>query len=173
MMKSLFLLRHAKSAWDSPEPDDFERPLSERGVKAAKRMGRALADEDLVPDAVLCSEAVRTRETWDLIAPCFEGSVPVKHLKSLYLAAPSRLCEAIRRQPSEVTALMIIGHNPGLQRLALDLAGDGSDPEALARLGAKFPTAALAHLQFDIEGWAEVASGRGRLVRFLRPKDLS
>lgn len=172
-MKSLFLLRHAKSAWGEPNLDDFDRPLTERGIKAAKRMGRALADEGLVPDAVLCSEAVRARATWDLIAPRLGVDVPVKHMKSLYLAAPSRLRAVIRQQPCAVASLMIIGHNPGLKRLAVDLADGGSDPDAVAELAAKFPTAALAHLRLEIESWAELTSGGGRLVRFLRPRDLA
>lgn len=172
-MKSLYLLRHAKSAWDDPAPDDFDRSLAKRGVKAAKRMARAMAEAGLVPDAVFCSQAARTRETWDLMAPRLDGAIAIKHLKSLYLATPSRLYDVLRRQPSATGALMIVGHNPGLHRLALDLAGNGSDSDALARLRSKFPTAALAHFDFDIRGWDEVAARRGRLVRFLRPKDLS
>lgn len=171
-MRRLLLLRHAKSSWDDPDLADLDRPLAARGRATAPVVARRMGAERWRPDLTLCSPAVRVRETWQLVAPELPGeAIPVKTLRSLYLAAPSRLLAAVRRTAPEVQTLMLVGHNPGLGRLAADLCGEGPK-KALRRMTTKFPTAALAVIDFDVERWSEVAAGGGRLVAFVRPKDL-
>jgi phosphohistidine phosphatase len=170
-MRTLLLMRHAKSSWDRPDLADLDRPLAPRGRKAAPLIGRYLAEQRLIPDLVLCSHALRVRETWQLMTPALGGAVACKTLRSLYSAAPSRLLEPLRRVADDVRILMVIGHNPGLGALAAALAGTGSK-KALERLRTKFPTGGLVVLTFPIERWADLAAGGGRLDDFVRPKDL-
>jgi phosphohistidine phosphatase len=170
-MLELLLLRHAKSAWDQPGLDDHERDLAPRGVAAAKRMGRVLRDEGWRPDLVLCSTAIRARHTWDLAAAALGAEPEVKHLDGLYLASAGRLLEAIRRQPPACRRMLLIGHNPGMQALAVRLADDGQ-AEDLASLRAKLPTAALVRLAFTGDDWRAVGDGRGRLMQLIRPREL-
>jgi phosphohistidine phosphatase len=171
-MRTLMLMRHAKSSWDRPELDDLDRPLAPRGRAAAPLMARYIRDSRWQPDLVLCSPAARVHETWRLMTPVLGRTVVCKTLRAIYPGAPSRLLEILRRAADEVEALMLIGHNPGLGRLAASLCGAGPK-KALARLGEKFPTAALAVIQFEIERWEQVAPGAGRLRAFVRPKDLA
>jgi phosphohistidine phosphatase len=171
-MRRLLLLRHAKSCWDEPELADVDRPLASRGRAAAPAIGRYMGAEGWQPDLALCSPAVRVRETWQLVAPALGAPIPTKTLRSLYLASPSRLLATVRRIAPKVRTLMMIGHNPGFGRFAVDLCGEGPR-KALERMGSKFPTAALAVIDFDVDQWSEVAVAGGRLVAFVRPKDLA
>jgi phosphohistidine phosphatase len=169
--RELLLLRHAKSAWDDPSAADHDRDLAPRGVKAAKRMGHELVARGLVPDLVLCSTARRARRTLELVLRAFDPAPPVRELRSLYLAPPSRLLEVVQRQPPSVRRLMLVGHDPGMHALGQRLAGRGP-ADLLASLAAKFPTGACLRLGFTGRGWDEVAAGRGRLLDFIRPRDL-
>jgi len=172
-MRTLFLLRHAKSSWDDPSLEDFDRPLAPRGIDAAPRMGAYLEAKGLRPDLVLCSPALRARQTWSLVARALGGRVQVKELQGLYPGTPSRLLEALRRASHDDARVMLVGHNPGLENLAMALAGPRSKPKAMARLRSKFPTCALAEIAFEAQRWSEVDRGSGRLKRFVRPKDLA
>ena len=171
-MKILLLLRHAKSSWKHPDLADFDRPLNKRGRKAAARMGVFLAAEGLQPDRVLCSAARRAQDTWQLAGGVLGSEVPTKTYRSLYLAGPARLLEVVRRQPAELDRLLLVGHNPGMASLICRLAGPTSDAQALARVTEKYPTAALAELQFAGENWSELALGSARLRRCVIPSDL-
>ncbi len=171
-MKSLFLLRHAKSSWANAGLDDFDRPLNGRGEKAAPRMASYMRSQGLMPDLVLCSTAVRAEQTWELVAQELGGQIAVKHKRGLYLAPPSKLLEAVQRQTDEVDTLMVVAHNPGMANLAIALAGPESDEAARSAMRAKFPTGALATLTFDCDTWSEVAPGRGRLTGFVTPRSL-
>lgn len=171
-VKTLYLLRHAKSSWADSSLADFERPLNRRGEKAAPRIGAYMHDAGWLPDLVLCSSAARACQTWELAAPLLGREIPVKRLKSLYLATPSRLLGVIRRQPDAVGSLLLIGHNPGLEALAAQLAGPRSKKKALAAFHDKLPTAALAVLTFEVARWAEVGRGGGRLTHFVTPREL-
>ena len=149
-MLTLSLLRHAKSSWDEPGLSDHERPLAKRGLKAAPRIGAALSGMGLKPDLVLCSDAVRARETLSLILPAFSAPPPqVVYEDLVYMAMPAALLMRIRsikaghadRTPRHV---MIVGHNPGLEELAIMLLiGTGADDD-LIRIAEKFPTCAVA-----------------------------
>jgi phosphohistidine phosphatase len=171
-MRSLLLLRHAKSSWDEPELADVDRPLAPRGRKSAPLIAHWLDHGRLTPDLVLCSPARRVQETWALMRPVLGEGIPTKTLRTLYLAGPSRLLAALRRTPDEIQTLMLIGHNPGLAGLAISLCGTGRE-KALARMAKKFPTAGLAVISFDAEQWSTIGAGGGRLEAFVRPKDLA
>lgn len=175
-MRRLMLLRHAKSSWDQDGLDDAARPLAARGRQAAPLIGRYISREGLRPDLVLCSTAVRARQTWDLVTAEWDsaetGTAPRLEMRpSLYLAVPGDIVSMLRRLDDDVGTAMVIGHNPGMATLGSMLAARG-DPHGLKTMIAKFPTAALAVITFDIEPWNAVAPGNGYLQSFVRPKDL-
>jgi phosphohistidine phosphatase len=168
-MRRLFLLRHAKSSWDDPDLDDHDRPLAPRGRRAAKAIAAHLRGEGIVPDLVLSSSALRTRQTLERIEAAFGDDVQVAVEDELYAASADELLDRVRAVADESESLMLIGHNPGLEQLALTLAGSGDDLPALRR---KYPTAALATLTFDGR-WADLAPGGAELTGFVTPKQLS
>ncbi len=170
-IRTLLLLRHAKSSWDDPTEDDFDRRLSMRGRRAAQAIGRELADAAVQPEIILCSAARRTRETLDAILPALARDHVVQVERGLYLAGVDALQAAVRRLPASAGSALLIGHNPGLHDFAEALSGAG-DAELRQRLSAKFPTGALATI--EIAGpWSKVAAGAGRLVGFVVPRDLA
>ena len=173
MSKVLLLMRHAKSSWDDPALDDFDRPLGARGRKAARRMGGYIERSGLAPDLVVCSAARRAQETWKLARESIDGEIRSSAARDLYLASSDRLLRAVRRVPDGVGRLLVIAHNPGIQELAVRLGTDADDGRADGPSGemrAKFPTAALAVLSIDARSWSEAARGRARLVDFAIPR---
>ena len=170
-MKCLAVLRHAKSSWDDPSLDDFNRPLNERGWDAARRMGRELARRDMRFDLLIASMAARVRETIDGVQEHFDFDAPVRFDPRLYQASAGDLLELVRGLPDEVEAPLLVGHNPGLQQLLLDLTGD--DGEGLRRrIADKFPTCALALLELAADEWAKVAPAGGMITELILPKEL-
>jgi phosphohistidine phosphatase len=165
---TLYLLRHAKSSWDEPGLADHERPLAPRGRRAMKRMAKHIQREGIAPDLVLCSTATRARETFAAVAHELGDDPEVRFEDELYGASDDELRARLRRVPAGVQSAMLIGHNPSIQDLTLSLAGSGDD---LDRVHDKYPTGALARLEFDVP-WPELAPGRARLVELVRPKDL-
>lgn len=168
--RRLLLLRHAKSAW----PDavaDHERPLAERGEKAAPAMGNYMAREHLIPDLALVSDARRTRQTWELVQRRLPAEVATRIDPTIYEAPAGRLLDTIRALGDSAATLLLIGHNPGLQDLALMLTGDG-DARVRDALAAKYPTAALAVIDFPMADWRQVGPGSGLLARFVTPRSL-
>ena len=172
-MKTVYLLRHAKSSWEDPALEDFDRPLAPRGRKAAPRMAAFMREKGLIPEIVLCSAARRALETWEQVAPGLDAEIPVKVLSGLYHAAPSGLLAALRRAPADAASALLVGHNPAIEGLALLLCGPRSKPKALDRLRAKFPTGALAVIDVEADTWSALAEGSGRLTQFVCPRDLS
>lgn len=170
-MKTLLLLRHGKSSWDDTSLADFDRPLARRGVKAAKRMGREMARRGWLPQRAVVSSAVRTRETWHLVAAELPVAAEFEANPRLYDATSTQLLDVIQQTTETVRTLVVVGHNPGLEDLAHGLAGDDSDRAALDTVAAKFPTAALARFEFD-GSWRALRFGGARLSHFLRPRDL-
>ena len=168
-MRRLMLLRHGKAT--SPDATkDMDRPLAARGREAVPRIAAHLADEQLFPDLALVSPAQRARETWELVEPAL-GPVPARFELPIYEAPPERLLAVIRGVEPAVRTLLLVGHNPGFEDLARLLVGHG-DRYAFARMAKKYPTAGLAVIDFDIEDWAAVKPGLGRLDRFVTPKSL-
>lgn len=170
-MKTVLLLRHAKSSWDEPFLDDYERPLAPRGKKAAPRMGDYMAREGLVPDRVLCSGARRARETWGLVSEALDPPPPTRFLEEIYPGTAGTLLDLIHHLPEAEESVLLVGHNPIFQDFALFLAGSG-ERESLRQMASKYPTGALAILDFRGEHWTGVLGGAGYLRAFIRPKDL-
>jgi phosphohistidine phosphatase len=172
-MLHLALLRHAKSSWDNLRHADIERPLNARGEAAAPLMGRHIASLGFKPDLILCSTAKRSRQTLDHIAPhlSLEECV-MRHDQEIYDASASDLLDILQHRGGGAHRILLIGHNPGLQTLALQLAGAG-DADLLALMADKFPTAALAILSFDLPHWRDIKPGAGRLETFTAPKLLA
>lgn len=176
-MLTLSLLRHAKSGWDDPELDDMDRPLAARGRKAAPMVGAFMAANAIAPDVVLCSPSVRTRQTLELIGKNLATAPKVVFDEALYLASGEALLARIRAIKGKGRAVpghaLVIGHNPGLQELALSLMARQSERAGDRRaLSAKLPTCALVVLDFDTGRWRDVQPGGGKLRHFVTPKRL-
>jgi phosphohistidine phosphatase len=167
-MKQLYLLRHAKSSWKDTSLPDHDRPLAGRGRRAAKAIARHLREQCIEPELFLCSSARRARETLERIEAALATSA-VRVEDDLYAASASVLLERLRTVPDTVGSAMLIGHNPGLQDLALDLARPSPTVRELA---TKYPTAALATLEFQGSGWQELGRDTAELVTLMRPRDL-
>ena len=166
--RELLILRHAKSAWDTDAPADFDRPLSLRGLRASKRMGRYLAETGLLPDAVVCSSATRAVQTLHGVARsaglALEG---VRFEGAIYEATLSTLLDVLGACAPDAPRTMIVGHNPGLEYLLDHLAGGVPIPGD----GKLLPSAALA--RFDLpDDWRRLERGQGKLVGLTRVRDL-
>lgn len=176
-MKTLYLLRHAKSSWGDPGLPDHERPLNARGRAAAEAIGRHLAGLTPPPEAVLASTARRVTETLDLLLPAAGlTQLPLLRDGGLYLAEPATLLGRLRHAPPDAGSLLMVGHNPGMHDFAMRLAGEvtPANQPLRAALGDAFPTCALAVIVFPLAGnWLEVGWGDGRLEAFVAPRDIS
>ena len=170
-MKTLFVLRHAKSDWSTPGQEDHERPLAERGQRAALVMGRYMAQKGYRPDFILCSDARRTTETCAIVSSQWKTVPPIEAERSLYLAGRTGVLNRLGAVVSRHDGVMVIGHNPDLHQLVTGLAQSGS-VEWLQSAEDKFPTAALAVLELPIEHWRDAARTGGTLVDYATPKML-
>lgn len=169
------LVRHAKSAWPPGVPD-HDRPLGRRGLRDAPAVGRWLGQAGYVPDLVLCSTARRARETWRLAAGELDARPDVRYERKVYQDSADGLLQMIRRLPPTAIIVLIVGHDPAIQDLAVSVARDEEADRhyqmaSLARMREKFPTAAIAVLEFS-GPWSELASGDMRLARFITPRDI-
>ena len=170
-MRRLMLLRHAKSDWTAPGARDHERPLSARGREAAPKMGAYMARHALVPDLILASTAARVGETLKHVVPAFARAPKIVEDGRLYEAEADELLAVIKETPQAVHSLLLVGHNPGLAELASLLMASG-DVETRQRLIEKFPTAALAVIDFALDDWGKLHPKAGRLDRFVVPRAL-
>jgi phosphohistidine phosphatase len=169
LMLRLMILRHAKSDWAEPGRPDMDRPLAPRGERAAALMGAVLAGEEYRPDRILVSPARRTRETLAGVLAHLAPPPPVTTVAGLYEPAAGNYRSVIAANGGSAARLLLVGHNPASQATALLFAGKG-ERAALAELAAKYPTAALAVIDFEAGAWTEVAPRAGRLVAFLTPR---
>ena len=170
-MKRLTVMRHAKSSWDDPSLADFNRPLNERGWKAARRIGRELKRRGTKFDFGLASTAARVRETVDgLIEGYGQPDFEIRFDPRIYEASVATLLDLVRDLPETASAALLVGHNPGLERLVVELTEP--DDELRDRVANKFPTAAVAAIELPVDGWADVEPGRGRIAELLFPKEL-
>lgn len=170
-MTLLTTLRHAKSSWDDPRLDDFDRPLNERGRKEARRLGRELKKRKVSFDHVIASPAARVRETIEELAKGY-GKLPgVSFDSQIYEAGAERLLQLIRHIPEIVHAPLLVGHNPGIQQLLLALARE--DANGLrGTVAGKYPTGALALVELDAPRWDEVETQSGKIVELILPREL-
>jgi phosphohistidine phosphatase len=161
-MKRLLLMRHAKSSWGEASLADFERPLNERGLKAAPLVGRFIRKQKLRPELILSSPAERARQTAALVAEAARLDAPLRYDERIYEATPARLFEVVSQVEEGVGELLLVGHNPGLEGFLEMLAGESR----------RMPTAALARVALDVEKWNRVRVGVGRVELFVKPKEL-
>ena len=172
-MKRLTLLRHAKSGWDDPVKRDFDRPLNERGERAATLMGRFARDQDMRFDLLVASPATRVMQTLDHFLRSYGVSIEPHWDRRIYLASSATLLDVVQATPDSVEALMMAGHNPGLEDLILDLVPeDGRNAALRDEVETKLPTASLATLEFDLDHWTDIKEGAAVLLSFTRPRDL-
>src|SRR5215469_16440923 len=169
VLSELYLLRHAKAVPAEDSGADRERPLEPRGRKAAQAMGAWIGEHHLVPDLVLCSPSLRTRQTLDIITPGFDRPPKIVLEEALYLASADRLLARIRRVAASFDGVLLVGHNPGFHELALFLAETTSGP-LVARLGG-FPTGAMARFEVRIP-WSALGRRTARLTGVINPKEL-
>ena len=161
-MKTLLILRHAKSSWSDDSVSDHDRPLNDRGKRDAPRVGELLRELNLVPERILSSTAKRARKTAAKVAKASGFAGEAAELPELYLASPSTYRAALRNLPDAVASALFVGHNPGLEGLLMELTGRHEH----------LPTAALAHVELDVSRWSEVDDGTtGRLMGIWRPRD--
>lgn len=170
-MKTLYLLRHAKSSWDDPGLKDEERPLNERGFRAATVMGLYFAQCGFRPDVILCSTARRALETLDQVRPRLAGKPALTIDREIYRADSAALLKMVRDLPETANSVLIVGHNPALEEFGLSLTGSGPK-ELRAAMAEKYPTAALALLALPQQPWAETDWKAAELRNFTSPKDL-
>jgi phosphohistidine phosphatase len=161
-VKTLLLLRHAKSNWDNPSLRDFDRPLAGRGKRDAPRVGRALKESGPAPDLIVSSPAARARETVEAVIKSAGFTAPLRFDESIYDASVAELMRVIRGLPDDSSCVLMVGHNPGFEGLVYRLAGASE----------RMTTAALATIEFQVDRWADVEDGRGRLLRLLTPGQL-
>lgn len=171
-MKTLSLLRHAKSSWDDPVERDFDRPLNGRGHRAARRMGEWLREHEPSFDQVTASPALRIRQTIEGVEAGLNAKLKPAFDKRIYMASAASLFELIQETPDDVGHLLLIGHNPGLEDLLL-LATEGDSSVLRGEAEVKYPTATFATIELPIDSWAKAEERiSGRLKAFIRPRDL-
>ncbi len=171
-MKTLILLRHAKSGWDDPVARDFDRPLNAKGKRAAQRIGAYMREHQLGFDHVLASPAVRVVETLEGVAEGYGETLAPQWDKRMYLASAPSLLDVIQESNDGYDHLLLAGHNPGLEDLVLLLVPDDPDDLARDQVEEKFPTASIAEISFAVDRWEDVQPNGGELARFIRPRDL-
>jgi phosphohistidine phosphatase len=174
-VKRLLLLRHAKAVPGDAKTDDHERALNMRGRHDAPLMGAEMHHRLYIPDLALCSTARRTVETWERLTPEFDATPEVEFVDLLYLASPTAILKLVQSAEDVADTLLTIGHNPGLEDCAAQLtrkAATQDERTIFEQMREKFPTCALAVLEFDIAHWRDIEPGTGVLVDFIRPRDL-
>lgn len=164
-------MRHAKSSRDDPTLEDYDRPLNERGRGAAAFMGRHLMEQGLAPERILCSNARRARQTLAGLLGELDGEIEARLMRGLYEASASDIVDAVSALGGSRPTVMVIGHNPALQAAATSLIGAGN-PMLVRAVETQFATAAIAVIDFDNRRWSDIREKDGRIVAFLRPRDL-
>jgi phosphohistidine phosphatase len=169
-MKTLTLLRHAKSGWDDGVQRDFDRPLNAKGRRAAQVVGRHLKREGVRFDHVIASPAIRVQQTLEEVASGYGDALQPAWDRRIYLASAATLLDLVRDLDDAHGTVLLVGHNPGLEDLVLLLVPDAEPTRGAVE--EKYPTASLAELSFPVQHWREAAKGGAALSRFVRPRDL-
>lgn len=161
-MKTLYLLRHAKSSWDDPNLSDFDRPLNKRGLKSAPKMGALMRKRKLQPDLILSSPAARAKETTHLVSEAAGWTTEVRYEQEIYEASVDRLLKIVSQIDESVNSAMMVGHNPGFEELLAALTGESQ----------RMPTAALACIELQLDKWSDISPDSGKLLWLVRPREL-
>lgn len=170
-MKTLFLLRHCQAAGTPPNSGDHDRPLMAVGTVEAQTMGRYLQRSGAVPDLALCSSAVRAMETFENVAEAFEEEITCQPERSLYTANAGGILQSIHAASPDVSQLLVVGHVPAIQELAIALCGRGN-PQYRSAMAAGFPAGAMATLEFNADEWTGVGLRAGEIQDFATPAQL-
>ena len=160
-MKTLLILRHAKSSWDNPDLGDFDRPLNSRGLKAAPVMGGVLQKNNLQPQKILSSPAKRAKQTAILVKETAPLEANIVYVEGIYEASPRSLLNIVSEIGDEIDSILLIGHNPGLESFVKMLTGEFYE----------IPTATLVKIDLNIESWQAVNVNCGKVSLYVRPKD--
>ena len=171
-MKTLTLLRHAKSGWDDPVSRDFDRPLNAKGKRAAQLMGRELRRQSLHFDHVIASPAVRVVETIGEVAIGYGDTLAPQWERRIYLASATTLLDVVHELPDSAASALLVGHNPGLEDLVLLLAPETGDTLLRDIVEQKYPTASVAVVEIEEDRWSDIVSASATLTAFVRPRDL-
>lgn len=162
-MKTLFVMRHAKSDWNNPNQTDFERSLNERGRRAAPKIGRFMRAENLIPELIVASPAARATETARAVKDAAQFDCEIGFEPRIYEATVGDLFEVVRELPDDFARVLLVGHNPGFEDLVRNLTGKAR----------ALPTAALAHLELAVSDWRQTDFNDGKLVDLFEPKKLA
>jgi phosphohistidine phosphatase len=162
-MKTLMLLRHAKSDWDDASLPDFDRPLAARGKRDAPRVGKALRKRGSLPDLIISSPAVRAKATVEAVIKTAKLDGKLQFDEAIYGASSAELMKVIRRLQDDISCSLLVGHNPGFEDLLERLTGSRD----------RMPTAALACIEFQIDRWEDLEDGKGRLAWLMTPKHVA
>lgn len=171
-MKRLTLLRHAKSGEDPAAARDFDRALNAKGRRAARAIGAHLKGEGFAFDHAVASPAVRVAETVEEAGRGFGAALDPAWDRRLYLAPAATLLDVVQETPDDCESLLVVAHNPGLEELVLALVPDRDEDLMRDLVEEKYPTASVAEMLFEGDSWTDVRAGRGRLARFIRPRDI-
>jgi len=161
-MKTLYILRHAKSSWENANLSDFDRPLNGRGLETAPFMGELMKKNQFQPEMILSSPAKRAEQTAVLVKGAAGFAAEIEFEERIYEASPARLLEIIRQQNNRFESVLLVGHNPGLENLIRALTGELQP----------MPTAALAVVDLETDKWSEINSSTGKLRTLIRPKEV-
>jgi phosphohistidine phosphatase len=171
-MKTLGIWRHAKSDWNDRSARDFDRPLNKRGRKGAAIMGKHIAAQPIYWDRIVASPAVRVAQTIELGSQSAKINPQVRWDRRIYLASSATLLDLLREQEGDPATILLVGHNPGLEDLIFDLVPDDGSNPLRDIVEVKYPTAAFAQLEIDIDSWADLEERAARLIHLVRPRDL-
>jgi phosphohistidine phosphatase len=160
-MKTLLLLRHAKSSWENTQLADFERTLNSRGLRDAPIVGQKIKERNIEIDLILSSPAERTKQTANLVKEAAAAQARIQFEEKIYDASSTQLLQTISRMDDSINTVLLVGHNPGIESLQTLLTGEAH----------RFPTAALAKILFSIRSWSDIATNRGKLEFLLTPKN--
>jgi phosphohistidine phosphatase len=162
-MKTLLIMRHAKSSWKEKNLKDRKRPLSKRGKRNAPQMGELIKEKELVPQMILSSDAVRAHQTVELLTGTSGFSGEIKYTDDLYMAEADEYLDALRKMPDDIERVMVVGHNPGLESLI----------PLLTERVESLPTAAIAHLTLPIDHWKDLNKHtKAELIEIWKPKEI-
>ena len=170
-MKTIFLLRHAKSSWDDITLDDFDRPLSHRGIKSCEKIGKFIKKKKIIPVIVYCSNAIRAKQTWELTNRIIKKKENIFFSNALYMANLNSFITFVHKTIDSFSSLMIVSHNPGIENFALELIKNKKN-KFYDNISMKYPTAALAIILFDEKKWSNIKIGTGKIIDFIKPRDL-
>ncbi len=169
-MLRLYIMRHAKSSWAIPGARDFDRELNDRGLQDLEKISKVMINEGVLPDKILCSSAIRTRQTLDAVIDCFDNGPEIVYTERLYSSGLSEYIEIIN-STKDAKSLLIIGHNPMCGSLAISLPGSG-DSEELEKIAYKYPTATISIIDFNMDDWADVTKASGILKKSVFPSEI-